>query len=372
MISRRRFLQAGAVAGAWLALPFRAFPFSQSVLGIKKFGVTLPGLNAANSNDFGNFIPVLNATSGMINGKPADVYEIVATEFTQNLLGPAAPASIATHKTTFWGYATDQPSARYLGGVIVATKGKPVELRITNELPPRHILPVDLSLIDPASGEAEFGGRHDRIAVHLHGGLVFWDSDGGPFHWFSNAKNTPFVHGSSFANGDPTSPGTAIHHYPNDQSARFIWYHDHAYGLTRTNAYSGLASAYLITDAQEQGLITSTPAVLPAAGFPGVYELGIPLIIQDKTFWDPNSDPTYETSPPRTPEAGDLWYPHVYEGGADPDGLPSMVFTDLPAMPENHARWGQTPVVPTEPNSSVPEFFSDTILVNGAPYPRMP
>ena len=27
---------------------------------------------------------------------------------------------------------------------------------------------------------------NDRAAPHLHGGLVPWPSDGGPFHWFSN------------------------------------------------------------------------------------------------------------------------------------------------------------------------------------------
>jgi FtsP/CotA-like multicopper oxidase with cupredoxin domain len=42
--------------------------------------------------------------------------------------------------------------------------------------------------------------------------------------------------------------GTATYYYPMDQSARFVWYHDHAIGITRTNAYAGIASALLITD----------------------------------------------------------------------------------------------------------------------------
>ena len=44
-------------------------------------------------------------------------------------------------------------------------------------------------------------------------------------------------------------PGQADYFYPNDQSTRLGWYHDHAHGITRINAYSGLASGYLILDA---------------------------------------------------------------------------------------------------------------------------
>jgi len=44
MINRRRSLQAGAATAAMLALPRRAFPFAQSVTGVQKFIVPLPGL----------------------------------------------------------------------------------------------------------------------------------------------------------------------------------------------------------------------------------------------------------------------------------------------------------------------------------------
>ena len=43
----------------------------------------------------------------------------------------------------------------------------------------------------------------------------------------------------------PMVPGQADYFYPNDQSARLVWYHDHAHGITRLNAYAGIASAYL-------------------------------------------------------------------------------------------------------------------------------
>ena len=80
--------------------------------------------------------------------------------------------------------------------------------------------------------------------MHLHGGLVPWNSDGGPFSWFTPGAET---FGSSFQNPGP-EPGTAEYFYPNDQSARLVWYHDHALGITRLNAYAGLASAYILRD----------------------------------------------------------------------------------------------------------------------------
>jgi spore coat protein A len=284
-----------------------------------------------------------------------DYYEIEAAQFTQQL-HPAIPT------TTFFGYAdAATKNHRYLGGVIVATRGTPVKLKITNLLPARHILPVDPTLMDPTMLA---GTRQDRIAVHLHGGFVFWDDDGGPFHWFSNANNPGgFVHGSSFINSAGV-PGAAIHNYPNDQSARFIWYHDHAYGLTRINAYAGIASAYLITDSAETQLINS--GVLP--NFPG-YPLGIPLVVQDKTFWDGGGhDPGYAGVTPTPASAGSLWYPHVYEGASAAD-LPPMTLPS--ACSSGTARWEADPVDKAPKVSTVPEFFSDIALVNGAPYPTV-
>jgi spore coat protein A len=348
MINRRRFLQAGAGAAALLAWPRRAYPFAQSPLGITKFTVSLPGLGPTG-------IPVLTPNKTLFPG--TDYYEIEAAKYTQQL-HPALPA------TTFYGYAdAASKNHRYLGGVIVATRGTPVKLKITNALPARHILPVDPTLVDPTM-LAETGGRQDRTCVHLHGGLVFWDDDGGPFHWFSNANNPGgFVHGSSFINKAGV-PGAAIYDYPNDQSARFIWYHDHAYSLTRTNAYAGIASAYLITDDAEAQLIKF--GVLP--NFDG-YPLGIPLIVQDKTFWDGPSghDPGYGSIPPAGAKVGSLWYPHVYEG-ASLANLPPMT---LPPTCSSTARWEADPVGVAPPISTVPEFFSDIALVNGAPYPTL-
>jgi len=189
--SRRDFLKASAIAGVALFPWKRAWPFDQSPIGVPLFDATLPGLGPGGANNYGNYIPVLSPQSN-----PAfpntDYYDIVAKQFTQQV-HPSIPT------TTFWGYADAKTlDSRYLGGVIVAKRGRTVELKTTNLLPPLNILPTDTTLVDPTMAAA-FGGRTDRITIHLHGGLVFWDSDGGPFHWFSNANNSPgFVYGPSF------------------------------------------------------------------------------------------------------------------------------------------------------------------------------
>ncbi|KAF5013295.1 hypothetical protein FDECE_690 [Fusarium decemcellulare] len=74
---------------------------------------------------------------------------------------------------------------------------------------------------------------------------------------------------------DITQPGEyKDYYYPNGQSARLQWYHDHAMHLTAENAYMGQAGAYILTDSAEESL------GLPS-GY-GVYD--IPLILSSKQY----------------------------------------------------------------------------------------
>jgi len=241
--------------------------------------------------------------------------------------------------------------------VIVATRGRPVLFNITNQLPPHELIPVDPTLM--ASATQTVGQLPlNRIVTHVHGGFTPWFSDGTPFQWFTPDG----LHGESFMNvpGTNPPPGTATHYYPMEQSARLLWYHDHAMGITRTNAYVGIASALVLTDAFEAFLVSQ--GLVPDL-------VGIPLIIQDKTFVPANIlavDPTWRWGMP-----GDLWSPHLYEFNSGPFGI----CADNPK-----GRWDYGPCVAqpavlppgnhTLPNPSVvPEFFADTAIVNGAPYP---
>jgi spore coat protein A len=312
--------------------------------GVPKFSATLPGLGPDQANNFGNYIPVLSPDTMTFPG--TDYYQIVAQQFTQTLHS-------AIGASRFWGYSdAKKPHNEYLGGVIVAKQGRPVKLKVTNSLPPQHILPMDPTVIDTPMVDA-IGGRVDRITVHLHGGIVPWASDGGPCSWFTNPANPGgFAHGASFVNRAADS-GSGIYDYPNNQSARFVWYHDHAYGVTRLNAYAGLASAYIITDDAESEMIKS--GILPE--IPD-YPLGIPLIIQDKSFFDPDVDSAYPVTGARK---GDIWYPYAYHNTP----VPPM---KLPAQCGKVGRWKVSGGMPP-PVSLVPEAFFDTNLVNGAPYP---
>ncbi len=295
--------------------------FGRSLPGITKFSVPLPGLGPLG-------MPLLTPNANRYPG--VDFYTVVAREFAQRL-HPALPA------TKFWGFvdAENPAGARYRGGVIIARRGRPVKMKITNRLPDSHILPVDKTVIP-----ADIGDRVDRTSVGIHGSLAPWTPEGGPRAWFSNPANGGFEHGSNFLNGGPAQ-GSAMYSWHNQQSARLAWYYDHAYGLAGLNSYAGLATAYYLTDDAESFLIQSgiLPDIPPCP-------LGIPLVIEDKTFWDPQSDPEY---PVRNVLPGDLWYPWQYESSRweiGPDGAPPIP-------------------------SAVPEAFLDVNLVNGAPYPAL-
>jgi len=71
------------------------------------------------------------------------------------------------------------------------------------------------------------------MSTHLHG-----------------SPNKPQFDG--YAN-DITVPGNfKNYHYPNNESARTLWYHDHRHLLTAQNVYSGLAAFYPMSDEFEQ------------------------------------------------------------------------------------------------------------------------
>ena len=349
MSNRRDFLRTAGIAGAGAALygsfgRRRAWAFAQSPTNLRKFVTTLPGLGPSGANNIGQYLPVASATSKKFAGMATDVYNIGVKQFGEKM-HPDLPG--ATH---FWGYydlATGDQ--KYLGGVVVAKRGKPVLFNVTNQLPNKALIPIDPTMMAGPNGVMVGDLPLNRIAVHVHGGFSPWFSDGTPLQWFDPTGRT----GASFMNvpGTTPPPGTATTYYPMDQSARLLWYHDHAMGITRTNAYSGIATALVLVDDFEIGLVNS--GLLPDL-------VGIPLVIQDKGFVPQNilsQDPTWAWGNP-----GDLWYPHTYEHS----GLKS--------------RWGYGPeddtpargvMTPLPSPSVVPEAFFDTILVNGGVYPSV-
>lgn len=194
----------------------------------------------------------------------------------------------------------------YPGPTFEVQRNQPILVKWKNKLPFEHLLPVDRTLHG-----AEPDKPSVRTVVHLHEGRVSPESDGYPEAWFTRDFQNV---GPKFVN--------EVYYYPNCQRPATLWYHDHALGITRLNVYAGLAGFYILRDQEEESL------KLPHGKFE------VPLVIQDRSFdLDPNSK-----------RFGELFYP-----------------SQPPQAP---------PPAPKLPNPSViPEFFGDTILVNGKVWP---
>jgi spore coat protein A len=260
MTTRRRFIQAGTIAGAGLLLPWR--PSMRDA-----FAQTVPLLDPLTQPKFVNALPAPQRVDAT-RGRPLQG-EI--KEFDQSL--GLVDAKGKKLNTTVWGYELSGAKRSFPGATLVARRNTPVTIRWENKikefdlkkLPPTqaHLLPLDTSI------HLAMPQRLPKVGVptvtHLHGGHSESASDGLPEAWFTkDFKET----GPDFVKRD--------YRYDNDQEAATLWYHDHALGLTRLNVYAGLAGFYLLRDANEERLIAD--GVLPG----GAYEREV--VIQDRMF----------------------------------------------------------------------------------------
>jgi spore coat protein A len=156
-------------------------------------------------------------------------------------------AEIKLHRdlppTRLWTYGGTMP-----GPTIEARSGRGALIEWANELPERHFLPIDHTLHGAHADVPEV-----RTVVHVHGARVSSESDGFPEAWYTPGQS-------------------ATYHYPNQQEAATLWYHDHAMGIERLNQYAGLFGLFIIRDDAEDAL-----------GLPhGRFE--IPLVLCDRLF----------------------------------------------------------------------------------------
>ena len=440
---------------------------------LAKFVDTLPGLGSLKANNLGQYLSV--AKPDVTSYPGSDYYEIELVEFKERLhsdlplpgtllrgyvqvnrgsnLSPGtlpsqnkcgADQHACTAADTAAGTGINPDPVRYLGPSIVSERDRPVRIKFTNKLPVgtagNLFIPVDSTVMGAGSGPAYPGATRgagancdntvepntcasytqNRADLHLHGGRTPWISDGTPHQWITPAGEiTPFTKGVSLQNvPDMPDPGdgSSTYYYTNQQSARLMFYHDHAFGITRLNVYAGEAAGYLITDQFEQDLVTR--GIIPPDQ--------IPLIIQDKTFVDatPTPHPVSGVMTPkiritdplwnwgsgpllngvRTPVTGDLWLPHVYMpaqtlaagfGGVNPFGrwmygpwfYPATAVEKGPvANPYYDADCsstnpvilaqcqtpGQPTMIPGTPNVSMGmEAFQDSAMVNGTMFPTL-
>ena len=175
-----------------------------------------------------------------------------------------------------------------------------------------------------------------------------------------SAQNVPDM-------ADPGNGSTTLY-FPNDMSARFMFYQDRTSGLTRLNSYAGLEAGYFVTDADRAGADRERCDSAAADQ--------IPLIIEDKTFVPSNiaqQDAKWDTMFWGQP--GDLWFPHVYEPNQDSNSI--TAFSPVGRWDYGPLYWPIFPASAALPTgvhgdaSLVLEAFLDTPVINGTAYPTL-
>ena len=319
-----------------------------------------------------------------------DYYEIAVRQFQQQILPSLDENNQPTGlpPTTVWSYgpawesvgdnlgkhATAGGHYFYPAFTIEAQSKQPVRVKWVNELKHKngnfrpHLLPVDQTLhwANPPGGEmgrdmrptfSVTPGRYEGpvpIVTHLHGSVGVGDeSDGYAEAWYlPNAKNIPagYAEEGTWYNFfkakallkflQPWGDGFAVFQYPNKQRAATLWYHDHTLGMTRANVYAGPAGFYLIRGGPEDlNLGYNPPSKDLFVGVnPDDIITEIPIAIQDRSF---NAN-------------GSLFYPDS-----------RRFFPDDPPIPPGDQFIPNTDISPIWN----PEFFGNTIVVNGQTWP---
>jgi spore coat protein A len=346
MIERRKFMQGVAALGAGVGLPSAHAQLLSGVTGtvggllngvtgtvaavvslptnngwaMPKAGgnpATVKRLDAVKQpklkKDLPNPLDPINkqAAGAVVNNVVS--YTLSIKEFASQIgLTDAAGNPLST---TLWGYSTPGTAPTSTSRTFDVRSGVPIQVTYVNELlngstPLPHRLGIDTTLVWANPGN--LGGQAPvPLVAHRHGGLQDTLSDGNPDAWATPDANK---------DGKPDFRGrlySTPYLFSNAQEAGHLWYHDHALGVTRLNLMMGLAGHYFIRDTNEDYLVARN--MLPTS----TYEL--PLLIQDRSY-DVNGQLFYPTSDPANPNA--------------------------PAI------------------TVLPEYFGDTIIVNGVPWPK--
>jgi spore coat protein A, manganese oxidase len=444
MTKRREFIRNAATAGvsAWVGTLLPRVAAAQTVGGgvLSWAGATHPGLlskvwgirfsntlpwaldptnavlvTALNVDAAGN-VPVLGvklATNSPQVGfvmKPDtgtnNVFSVKAGQTPWPMLGPLGGkfsdgSNIPV--TTSWGYGNRELEGIFVDGsgnpagglgvtfparTFVVQRGSPITVNWYNnlvdaankELP--HLVGVDQTISmqtvnDATAGAAPINGV--PIAIHHHGGNSAAEFDGGPDQWFTPLRKQL---GPGISTLNSNSPDHLTYSYANDEEASMHWYHDHGEGVTRINAYAGLAGLYVIRDANEAALVGLN--LLPTG------QQEVPLVIQDKVF-QANGNLAYtgdipafngwNTLTPGSTKTLDTFYPIPVDPAT---GLPVIdpATANPPIDPTTGYYQAAGAVAAYNPNdpaavvaggkpTHVPEMFGDVICVNGKAWPNL-
>jgi FtsP/CotA-like multicopper oxidase with cupredoxin domain len=245
-------------------------------------------------------------------------FDIPVSEFKQKLHSQLPP-------TRLWGYA-----AAFPGPTIEAVCGATTRITWRNELREQgllDLLPVDQTLhwADPLDARAGHPEAH-RDQANRHAPTRVPRSlrrrYRGPVPLVTHlhgAATDPVSDGHPEAWFTPKfeqkGPAWAREwsEYPNRQPGATLWYHDHSLGITRLTTYAGLTGFYLLRDPELERSLD-----LPSGDFERE------IVIQDRSF----------------------------------DVMGQLRYAQRGSDPAAHPFW-------------VPEFFGDTIVVNGRVWPYL-
>ena len=294
-------------------------------------------------------------------------FSVKAGQVAWPVLGPVGARfkdGTAVPLSTVWGYGNQDVGTNasnggglpvsFPGRTFVAQRGTPITVNWYNGLldaagrPLPHLLGVDqtISMQSDPLGSPINGVP---LAVHHHGGSSAIEFDGGPDQWFTPQRKQvgPGVHGAGSQANTYAGSDHLSYTYDNTDEAAMHWYHDHAEGVTRINAYAGLAGLYIIRDANEAALVRAR--LLPTG------EQELPLVIQDRLFQADGSLAYVADAP-----ALNGW-----------NTLAPKQTRTLPGFPTNYDPNDPNVVVTGSQPTHVPEMFGDIICVNGVAWPNL-
>jgi spore coat protein A len=344
--------QGNLSLGSWAAA---SDPALWSLVWNNRFSNILPwALDPTNQVLINAGVPVPAATPnvGFIyhpDAGTASTFSVKAGQINWPMLAPLGNL-LGIPTTKLWGYGNRELEVlgigvTFPGRSFVIQRGTPITVNWYNNLvdtagmPLPHLVGVDqtITMQTDVTGAAINGVP---IAIHHHGGANQAEFDGGPDQWFTPQRRQI---GPGVTNVN-TSAGSdhLSYRYENNQEASLHWYHDHGAGVTRINAYAGLAGLYVVRDKNENAMIIDF--LLPT----GPYE--VPIVIQDKIFQADGS----------LAYTGDI---PALNGWNTTSVSPLPGFGYNPANPATVSAGGQ----PT----AVPEMFGDLICVNGVAWPNL-
>ena len=228
-LTRRQFVERGAAAGAGaflfgkMSFPAPAAAAIAQSDNLQKFIQPLRGVGRASR--------WRRATGRRTGGGPAATHYTIDIGQYEDQLHPDLP-----NPTRLRGFGQGG-NFKHLGGIIAAKRGEPVQITFRNNLPGPHILPVDRTIMGADLGRTT-GRTSTSTAVSSRGSATAARTPGGD----PTGDHGPKLREQLGAESGTLAPNEAEYYYPNDQGARLVWYHDHAFGITRLNAYAGIAS----------------------------------------------------------------------------------------------------------------------------------